>query len=89
MDIFGIGGNELIVILLLAAIILGPERLARTAREAGKFVRNVKNYFNSLTSELKSELDVLDDLQKIKKDVTKLNILDDVQKTTKDLIKPG
>jgi sec-independent protein translocase protein TatB len=73
MDIFGIGGNELIVILLLAAIILGPERLARTAREAGKFIRNVKNYFTSLSGELKSELDVLDDLEKIKKDLTKLD----------------
>ncbi len=28
---FGIGGNELVVIVLLAAIVLGPERLARSA----------------------------------------------------------
>lgn len=71
MDIFGIGGNELIVILLLAAIVLGPERLARSAREIGKFVRNTRAYFSSLSSELKAELDVLDDLQKVKKDLTK------------------
>ena len=71
MDIFGIGGNELIVILLLAAIVLGPERLARVAREIGKFVRNAKAYFSSLSSELKAELDVLDELQKVKKDLTK------------------
>jgi len=71
MDIFGIGGNELIVILLLAAIVLGPERLARSAREIGKFIKNVKAYFSSLSSELKSELDVLDDLEKVKKDWTK------------------
>ena len=70
--IFGIGGNELIVILLLAGIILGPERLVRTAREIGKFIRNVKNYFSSLTDELKAELDVLDELQKVKDDLTKL-----------------
>jgi len=85
MNVFGIGGNELVVILLLAAIILGPERLARSAREAGKFVRNVRNYFNSLTSELKSELEVLDDLQKIKKDMSSLNVLEDVQKVRKDI----
>ena len=85
MNVFGIGGNELVVILLLAAIILGPERLARTAREAGKFVRNVKNYFNSLSSELKSELDVLDDLQKVKKEMSSLNVLEDVQKIKKDI----
>ncbi len=71
MDIFGIGGNELIVIILLAAIILGPERLARSAREIGKFIKNVKSYFTSLSSELKAELDILDEMEKVKKDFLK------------------
>ena len=70
-SIFGIGGNELLVIIILAAIVLGPERLVRSAREIGKFVRNVKSYFTSLSSELKAELDVLDGMQKIKKDLLK------------------
>ena len=69
--IFGIGGSELVVILILAGVILGPERLARSAREIGKFVKNVKAYFSSLSSELKAELDVLDDLDKLKKDLSK------------------
>ena len=47
-SIFGIGGNELIVIVLLAAIVLGPERLARSAREIGKFVRNARHIFFAL-----------------------------------------
>lgn len=71
MDIFGIGGNELVVILLLAGIILGPERLARVARELGKFVRNVKNYFGALNDELKAELDILDDVKEIKDELKK------------------
>jgi sec-independent protein translocase protein TatB len=70
-SILGIGMNELIVILLLAAIILGPERLVRSAREVGKFVRNVKNYFSSLTDELKTELEVVDEIKKVKNDLTK------------------
>jgi sec-independent protein translocase protein TatB len=69
--IFGIGGGELVVILLLAAIILGPERLMRAAREIGKFVKNVKSYFSALSGELKAELDVLDEIQKVKKDLVK------------------
>ncbi len=72
MDIFGIGTNELVVILVLAAVVLGPERLARTAREMGKLVRNMKGYFGSLSEELKTELDVLDDLKKAKDDFKKL-----------------
>ncbi len=70
-SILGIGMNELIVILLLAAIILGPERLVRSAREVGRFVRNVKNYFSSLTDELKTELEVVDEINKVKNDLTK------------------
>lgn len=70
-NLFGIGSNELIVILVLAAIVLGPERLARSAREIGKFVRNAKAYFSSFSTELKSELDVLDDLEKIRKDLSR------------------
>lgn len=69
--IFGIGGSELVVIALLAGIILGPERLARSAREIGKFVKNVKSYFSTLSGELKAELDILDELQKVKKDLSK------------------
>jgi sec-independent protein translocase protein TatB len=70
-SILGIGSSELIIILVLAAIILGPERLARTARELGKFIRNVKNYFNSLSGELKAELDVLDEVNKLKEEIKK------------------
>ena len=69
--IFGIGGSELVVILILAGIILGPERLARSAREIGKFVKNIKSYFAALSGELRAELDVLDEMQKIKKDIMK------------------
>ena len=70
-SILGVGGNELIIILVLAAIILGPERIARAAREIGKFVRSTKAYFTSLSSELKAELDILDELEKVKKDLQK------------------
>ena len=70
-NIFGIGGSELVVIIVLATIVLGPERLARSAREIGKLVRNIKAYFSSLSGELKAELDILEDLDKIKKDILK------------------
>jgi Tat protein translocase TatB subunit len=70
-SIFGIGMNELVIIFLLAAIVLGPERLVRVAREAGKFIRNLKAYFSSFTDELKTELDVLDEIKNIKNDLKK------------------
>ncbi len=69
MDLFGIGGFELLVIMLLAVIVLGPERLTRVMREAGKLIRNLKSYFSAFNDELKSELDVLDELKEVKKDL--------------------
>ncbi len=70
-SMFGIGGNELIVIVVLAIIVLGPERVARSVREIGKLARNLKSYFSALSDELRSELDIIDDLKKIKKDLLK------------------
>jgi sec-independent protein translocase protein TatB len=71
MDILGYGGSEVLVILLLAGIVLGPERMARVARELGKLIRNLKAYFNSLNEELKSELDFLDEIKDVKKELKK------------------
>jgi Sec-independent protein translocase protein TatA len=56
---------------VLAAIILGPERLARSARQAGVLIRNLKAYFSSLSDELKTELDVIDELKKAGNDLKK------------------
>lgn len=63
--------NELLIIFVLATIVLGPERLVRVAREAGKLIRNLKSYTSSFYDELKSELDVLDDIKKVKDDLKK------------------
>ncbi|HKZ44823.1 MAG TPA: twin-arginine translocase TatA/TatE family subunit [Anaerolineales bacterium] len=70
-SIFGIGMNELIIVFLLAGIILGPERLSKMAREAGKLIRNVKNYFKALNDELKSELDIVEEIKDTKKELFK------------------
>ena len=69
--ILGVGMNELLIIFLLAAIVLGPERLVKVAREAGKLVRNLKSYTSSFFDELKSEMDVLDEIKKVKDDLKK------------------
>lgn len=74
MEIFDIGGTELFLIVLLAVFILGPERLALSARKMGTIVREVKQYFSSLNDELKVELDLLDDIKEVKQD------LDDLKK---------
>lgn len=71
MDILGFGSSEILVILLLAGIVLGPERMARAGRELGKLVRNIKTYFNTLNEELKTELEILDEIKDVKKELEK------------------
>ena len=41
MQFFNIGFGEIIFILILATIVLGPERIVSYSRWAGKFVRQV------------------------------------------------
>jgi sec-independent protein translocase protein TatB len=59
MDILGVGSTELIIILVIAAIVLGPRQMARMALEFGKLVRNLRNYYVDFTGDLSKELAML------------------------------
>ena len=41
MDIFGIGPTELVFIILVALILLGPKEMEKTGRTIGRFLRNL------------------------------------------------
>jgi len=62
---FGIGGPELLLILVLATIVLGPLRMVRAARQLGILLRDLRNYYQQLSSGLSEELAALDDLGKL------------------------
>jgi Sec-independent protein translocase protein TatA len=49
---FGIGTPELILIVVLLALILGPRNLPRAARKAGEMKREIDRMRGSLTSAL-------------------------------------
>jgi sec-independent protein translocase protein TatB len=57
MNIFSnIGITELIVILLLALLVVGPERLPEMGRKLAKTLRDVRKAYENLTKELGPEL---------------------------------
>ena len=60
MEFFGIGGPELIVLLVLAGIVLGPRRIAKVAREAGQFVDQIRGLARNLTKEFNREINLLE-----------------------------
>jgi sec-independent protein translocase protein TatB len=54
--VFGIGLPELAVIAFVAVIVFGPDRLPEFARQAGRFVRQLRNLAQSAQSQLREEL---------------------------------
>lgn len=55
MGFAGIGTFELLVIIVLAMLVVGPHRLARTARSLGRMVRKLKEMGSEFTEALAEE----------------------------------
>jgi sec-independent protein translocase protein TatB len=51
-----LGWPELSVILILALFVFGPERLPGLAQDAGRGLRQLRNYLRGITDDLKTEL---------------------------------
>ncbi len=65
---FGIGFNELIIILVVALIVIGPKKLPEIAKTLGKGYREFKNAFDDVKNEI--NLDMSDD-----KEYTKIKVV--------------
>jgi sec-independent protein translocase protein TatB len=90
---FGIGLPEMIVILAVALIVVGPDKLPELARSLAKGVQELKKTVNQVKENLNEEGNVLNDVQKtvnqVKEDLGKDgNLLGDVhndlQKTAEE-----
>jgi len=55
---FDVGFWEILLILILALVVIGPERLPGAARKAGYFVGKARRYIEGVRSEVESEFDV-------------------------------
>jgi Tat protein translocase TatB subunit len=62
---FNIGGGELIVILLIALIVLGPQRLPDAARQIGKTMGELRRLSSGFQNEMKQALETADDPTRI------------------------
>jgi len=66
---FGIGLPELLIILAIALIVIGPKKLPDLAKSLGRAL----NEFKKATREFKDSLDIDDDVNTIKKPFDEIN----------------
>jgi Tat protein translocase TatB subunit len=62
---FGIGMPELIVIMVIALIVIGPKKLPDLARALGRGMAE----FRKATQEIKDSLDLDNEIQKVERDL--------------------
>lgn len=55
---FNVGGGEVIVVLLLALLLLGPEKLPEASRRIGKFLAEVRRVTTGFQEEVRSAMDL-------------------------------
>jgi sec-independent protein translocase protein TatB len=53
---FGLSAEKIIILLLLAVLILGPERLPLYAQKLGEWVRKLRALIDSAQTQIKTEL---------------------------------
>lgn len=68
---FNIGFGELLVILLLAFIVVGPSDLPKVARQVAKAYKQLKNLVKDITAEINLEQE-LAEIKDLKKDMDKM-----------------
>ena len=52
---FDVGFSELLICLIVALVVLGPEKLPKLARTVGRWTGRAKGYMRNLTAELDRE----------------------------------
>lgn len=80
---FGIDGWEFIIIVIIALIVLGPERLPEVARQAGSMVRTVRQMYANVRADMGPEFE---DFERGVRDLRALNPREQVRNYSRNLI---
>ena len=56
MELLGVGAAEAFVVLVIALIVVGPQRFPEIAREAGRYFRMARRYATEVTSDVRGAM---------------------------------
>lgn len=63
---FDVGFSEILVIMLVSLVVIGPERLPKVARTMGNMWGRMQRYVNSVKSDISSSV-ALDELREVER----------------------
>jgi sec-independent protein translocase protein TatB len=66
--VFDIGFSEIVVIGVVALVVIGPERLPKTARTLGLLFGRLQRYVNDVKADISREME-LDELRKLQREM--------------------
>lgn len=55
---FGLGGGEIILVVLLAIVLIGPRELPKVAHQLGKWTRQIKTAIQDVKSTVEKEINI-------------------------------
>jgi len=64
--VFDVGFSEILVIMLVALVVIGPERLPKVARTLGHLWGRTQRYVNTVKSDISSSM-ALDELREVER----------------------
>lgn len=94
LEFFGIGLPELVTILIIAGLVMGPARIAKVARQLGQWTAQLQNISRGFMQQLSSELDAaetadlkeaMQELRDLREELTSLR--SEMSNTAKDTTK--
>lgn len=88
MNMFGVGPLEIFLVIVIAVIVLGPERIPGVAIQLAKGVKFMRGFANDTTSTLRTELnDLTKEYEELRKELTdfRKGVFDDLSSVTDEV----